>query len=70
MNNFQGQRNTSQGPNQQQWRSQGNQGNWNNQNNQGNLSNQENWKVRTTQNCAAAEPPKGQFCPKIPALYK
>ncbi|XP_070055129.1 uncharacterized protein [Nicotiana tomentosiformis] len=37
VNNYQGQRNNSQGPN-HQWRSQGNKGNWNNQNHQGNWS--------------------------------
>ncbi|XP_070057855.1 uncharacterized protein [Nicotiana tomentosiformis] len=42
VNNFQGQRNNSQGKNQQQWRSQVNQGNWNNQNNLGNWNNQNN----------------------------
>ncbi|XP_070057440.1 uncharacterized protein [Nicotiana tomentosiformis] len=36
--NYQGQRNNSQGPSQQQWHSLGNQGNWNNQNHQGNWS--------------------------------
>ncbi|XP_070015125.1 uncharacterized protein [Nicotiana sylvestris] len=36
VNNFQGQRNNSQGPNQQQWQPQGNQGIWNSSNNQGN----------------------------------
>ncbi|XP_070037088.1 uncharacterized protein [Nicotiana tomentosiformis] len=38
VNNYQWQRNNSQGPSQQQWRSQGNQENWNNQNHQGNWS--------------------------------
>ncbi|XP_070055293.1 uncharacterized protein [Nicotiana tomentosiformis] len=51
VNNFQGQRNNSQGPNQQQWRSQVNQGNWNS-NNQGNWScgnNQGNWSCGNNQ---------------------
>ncbi|XP_070020459.1 uncharacterized protein [Nicotiana sylvestris] len=51
VNNFQGQRNNFQGPNQQQWRPQNNQSNWNS-NNQGNWSggnNQGNWHNNNNQ---------------------
>ncbi|XP_070024884.1 uncharacterized protein [Nicotiana sylvestris] len=51
VNKFQGQRNKSEGANQQQWRFQGNQGEWNS-NNQGNWNsgnNQGNWNNNNNQ---------------------